>query len=84
MIDFILEEGLIMIPTLFVIAEIIKAMEIINARYIPAILLVISLAMTPLILQGGYTADNIVQAILVTGGTVLGYEVYKETIRGDD
>lgn len=84
MLDFILEEGLIMIPALYVLAEIIKAMEIINARYIPVILLVISVVLTPLILVGGYSAENIVQAILVTGGTILSYETYKESIKGDD
>lgn len=82
--DFILEEGLIMIPTLYIIAEIIKLMDVINTRFIPVILLVISIVITPLILTGGYNAENIVQAVLVVGATVLGHETYKETIKGDE
>lgn len=84
MIDFILEEGLIMIPTLFVIAEIIKMTNIISSRFIPIVLLVISTIITPLILTGGYSANNIVQAILVVGGTILSHETYKESIKGDE
>jgi len=83
MLDFILEDGLIMIPTLYVLAEIIKMTDIINTRFIPVILLALSIAITPLILTGGYNADNIVQAILIAGATVFSNQVYKQT-RSDE
>ena len=85
-LNFIVEDGLIMIPALFIIAEIIKSTQIVSNKYIPALMLVISLLITPLILLGGYTADNIVQAILIAGATVFSNEFIqkgKEIARGE-
>ena len=77
-INFIIEEGLIMIPVLYIIGEIIKFTGILNNKWIPLTLLVFSILFTPLLL-GGFTPDNIVQAILVTGATVLGDQLIKQT-----
>lgn len=77
-INFIIEEGLIMIPVLYIIGEIIKFTGVLNNKWIPLTLLVFSLLFTPLLL-GGFTPDNIVQAILVTGVTVLGDQLIKQT-----
>lgn len=82
-LEYIVAEGLIMIPVLYILAEIIKPTQLIKSRYIPVMLLIVSLGFTPLVL-GGFTADNTVQAVLVTGVTVLGYELYKESIKGDE
>ena len=76
-INFIIEEGLIMIPVLYIIGEIIKFTGVLNNKWIPLTLLVFSLLFTPLLL-GGFTPDNIVQAILVTGVTVLGDQLIKQ------
>lgn len=73
-LKFIVEEGLIMIPTLWFIGNIIKGTNKISKPYIPFILLPISMILTPLII-GGYSADNIVQAILVVAGAVLSHEL---------
>ena len=77
-INFIIEEGLIMIPVLYIIGEIIKFTGVLNNKWIPLTLLVFSLLFTPLLL-GGFTPDNIVQAILVTGATVLGDQLIKQS-----
>ena len=77
-INFIIEEGLIMIPVLYTIGEIIKFTGVLNNKWIPLSLLVFSLLFTPLLL-GGFTPDNIVQAVLVTGATVLGDQIIKQT-----
>ena len=77
-INFILEEGLIMIPVLYIIGEIIKFTGVLNNKWIPLTLLVFSLIFTPLLL-GGFTPDNIVQAVLVTGVTVLGNQLIKQS-----
>ena len=77
-INFIIDEGLIMIPVLYIIGEIIKFTGVLNNKWIPLTLLVISLLFTPLLL-GGFTPDNIVQAVLVTGVTVLGDQLIKQT-----
>lgn len=72
---FILKEGLVMIPVLYILVEIIKGVDLINKKYLPLVALLISLAITPLILIGGYNADNIVQAILIAGATVYTHEL---------
>lgn len=69
-LEYVVGDGLVMIPALFVIGMIIKETAYIRNELIPVILLGISLALTPLLL-GGYDATNIVQAILVTGAAVL-------------
>ena len=76
-INFIIEEGLIMIPVLYIIGEIIKFTGVLNNKWIPLTLLVFSLLFTPLLL-GEFTPDNIVQAVLVTGVTVLGDQLIKQ------
>ena len=77
-INFIIEEGLIMMPVLYIIGEIIKFTGVLNNKWIPLTLLVFSLLFTPLLL-GGFTPDNIVQAVLVTGVTVLGDQLIKQS-----
>ena len=77
-INFIIEEGLIMIPALYIIGEIIKFTGVLNNKWIPLTLLVFSILFTPLLL-GGFTPDNIVQAVLVTGATVLGDQLIKQS-----
>ena len=77
-INFIIEEGLIMIPVLYIIGEIVKFTGVLNNKWIPLTLLIFSLLFTPLLL-GGFTPDNIVQAVLVTGVTVLGDQLIKQS-----
>ena len=77
-ISYIIEEGLIMIPALYIIGEIIKFTGVLNNKWIPLTLLIVSLIFTPLLL-GGFTPDNIVQAVLVTGVTVLGDQLIKQS-----
>ena len=82
-LDFIIDEGLIMIPVLYVLAEFIKGTEVMKNKYIPILLLAISIILTPLVLKTGYNADNIVQAILVAGATVLGNQLLKQSRRDE-
>ena len=77
-INLIIEEGLIMIPVLYIIGEIIKFTGVLNNKWIPLTLLVFSILFTPLLL-GGFTPDNIVQGVLVTGVTVLGDQLIKQS-----
>ena len=78
-LSYILEEGLIVIPALYILAEIIKGTGVVKNKWIPVILLGVSLVLTPLIVTGGYTADNIVQAILIAGATVFGNELISQS-----
>lgn len=81
-LNYVVQEGLVMIPVLYIIGEIVKGTEFLSGKWIPLMLLVISICFTPLLL-GAYTADNIVQAILVAGATVFGHELIKQSSKGD-
>lgn len=76
-VHFIVEEGLIMIAVLYVLGEIIARTHVIANNFIPVVLLFVSIILTPLII-GGYTGENMVQAILVVGVTVFGDQLYKQ------
>lgn len=77
-VEFIIEKAYIMVPVLWIIGYIIKNTERIKDKYIPLILLGISIGFSPLLL-GGYTPENIVQAVLVAGGAVLSNELYRQS-----
>lgn len=77
--NFIFDDGLVMILVLWIIGYFIKHAGILRTEWIPFLLLGISLVFTPLIL-GSYTAEHIVQAVLVTGAAVLGHQF---VIQGD-
>lgn len=81
-LNYVVQEGLVMIPVLFIIGEIIKGTELLSNKWIPLVVLVISIGFTPLVL-GAYTANNIVQAVLVAGVTVFGNELVKQSSKGD-
>lgn len=72
-LQFILEDGLDIIMFLWIIGYFIKMAKVVSHEWIPFLLLIISLLFTPFKL-GGYTADNIIQAVLVTGAAVLGHQ----------
>ncbi|MGL9910074.1 phage holin family protein [Enterococcus sp. DIV0213h] len=72
-LQFILEDGLEIIVFLWIIGYFMKMSKVVKHEWIPFLLLLISLLFTPLKL-GGYTADNFVQAVLITGAAVLGHQ----------
>ena len=78
LLKFIIEEAYIMVPTLWVVGFIVKQTEQIKDKYIPFILLVASLLLSPWML-GGYNAQNVIQAILVAGGAVLADNLYRQS-----
>ena len=78
LLELIIQEAYIMVPVLWVIGYIIKNTEWIKDKYIPLTLLVISIGFSPLLL-GGYTPENIVQAVLVAGGAVLSNELHRQS-----
>lgn len=81
-LNYVVQEGLVMIPALFIVGEIIKGTELLGNKWIPLVILIVSIGFTPLVL-GAYTADNIVQAVLVAGVTVFGNELIKQSSKGD-
>lgn len=81
-LNYVVQEGLVMMPVLFIIGETIKSTELLSNKWIPLALLIVSIGFTPLLL-GAYTADNVVQAVLVAGVTVFGNELIKQSSKGD-
>ncbi|MFW3504296.1 phage holin family protein [Aerococcus viridans] len=81
-LNYVVQEGLVMIPVLFIIGKIIKGTELLSNKWIPLVVLIVSVGFTPLLL-GAYTADNIVQAVRVAGVTVFGNELIKQSSKGD-
>ena len=77
-LEYVVQEGLVMIPVLFILAEVIKHTELLDNKWIPLTLLIISIAFTPVLL-GTFNPDNIVQAVLVAGVTVFADQLYKQT-----
>ncbi|WP_429972340.1 phage holin family protein [Enterococcus sp. AZ015] len=71
--QFIIEDGLELIVFLWIVGYFIKMTKIVKHEWVPFILLIISLFFTPFKL-GAYTADNIIQAVFVTGAAVLGHQ----------
>lgn len=80
-LEYIVEGGYIVAIALWVLGSFIKSVDAINSQLIPIILLTVSLGFTPLVI-GGYSPDNVVQAVLIAGLAVFGNELIKQTIRG--
>lgn len=78
LIKYLVDDALVMILVLRIIGSQIKNTDIIVDKLIPPVLTLISIGFTPLLL-GGYTPDNIVQAILVAGGSVLLDQTIKQS-----
>lgn len=78
LLEFIVEEAYIMMPALWVVGFVIKKTEHIRDKYIPFVLLVASLLLSPWML-GGYSPQNVIQAILVAGGAVLADNLYRQS-----
>ncbi len=76
-LEYIVQEGIVLIPFLMIVAYIIKNTGWIQNELIPLILLGVSVLITPWLL-GGFTAANIIQSVLVVGGAVLANQTYKQ------
>jgi hypothetical protein len=82
-LNFVLEEALVMIPVIFILTEIVKKAELVKSKYLLIVALLWSLILTPWLL-GGWNAENIVQAILITGMAVLFDQGLKQFMEGDE
>lgn len=76
MVEYIVENALVLVPVLNIIGMIIKNTEKIKDKYIPLILLFFGIVGTVAIL--GLSADSVVQGVLVTGTAVYGNQVVKQ------
>lgn len=75
-LDYIIEDGLVLIPVLYFFGEMIKGMENIKDKYIPLILLVIGIGFS--IASFGFEVSSVIQGVLITGTTVYSNQVVKQ------
>ncbi len=75
-IDFIKDEGFIIIPVLYILGMIIKGIDKIPDKYIPLILLVFGCCFSMILL--GISISSFFQGILLTGTAVYGNQVFKQ------
>ena len=76
-LNYIVDNVLILIPVLYIIGTFLKGLEIINDKYIPLILMAFSIAFSIAIL--GLNVDSIIQGILIAGTTVLSNQLVKQS-----
>ena len=75
--EFILDNRIILIPVLIIIGWFIKNTRIIPDKYIPLILLLVSILLS-LWVEMGITVQAVIQGILVAGAAVLGHQIQKQ------
>ena len=75
--NYIVEDGLILIPVLYVIGYIIKQTNILSNRWIPLALLVIGIIFSIFLLNDPIV-DRVIQGILISGVTVFIDQVKKQ------
>jgi len=75
-LNYIVENALILIPALLVIGQIIKNIEVIPDKYIPLILLVFGIGGAFACI--GVSVDSAIQGVLVTGAAVYGNQIVKQ------
>ncbi len=75
-LDFITENALVLIPSLIILGQIIKNIEIIPNKFIPLILL--PFGVLGAMALGGWTIQSTVQGVLITGTAVYGNQIYKQ------
>jgi len=75
-LNFIAEEGLVLVPVLYILGMIMKGIEKIPDKYIPLILLVFGCCFSMLLL--GASVSSFIQGILLTGTAVYGNQIFKQ------
>ena len=75
--NYMIENRLILIPVLDILGSFLKGLENVKDKYIPLVLLTIGIGFSVAII--GFSVDAIIQGILVTGVTVLGNQLIKQS-----
>lgn len=76
-LEYILENRLVLIPVLMIIGWIVKQLRVIGDKYIPLILLGLGILFSVL-LEWDISVQGVVQGVLVTGAAVLGNQIPKQ------
>ena len=75
--NYIAENALVLIPVIYIIGMFLKGLKGVSDKYIPFVLMFVSIAFSIAML--GLNVDSIIQGILVTGVTVLGNQLIKQS-----
>lgn len=75
--SFIQENLVIIVAVLYVIGLILRNLEMVPNKYIPVILLIISVAFC--VALNGYKVESIIQGIIISGATVLTNQIWKQS-----
>lgn len=81
LLSYVAESAVILVPVLYVVGAIIKGTEFISDKFIPLILLPFGIIGS--VALAGFTADAIMQGILVTGVTVYGNQIIKQLTKAE-
>lgn len=81
-LTYVKEEALVLVPVLMILGKMIKVSKIIESRFIPLILLFISLIFTTF--NFGFSYQSVIQGILVAGAAVFSHQLIKQAKNGDD
>ncbi|HOV69523.1 MAG TPA: phage holin family protein [Clostridia bacterium] len=79
--ELIQDNGLILIPVIWIIGQFLKETPLIKNWLIPYILLVIGVLLS--CLTWGWNSTGITQGILITGVAVLGHQLVKQACNRD-
>ena len=80
-LNYIMDNALIMIPVLLVLGQIVKGIEKIPDKWIPLILLPVGVAGA--LALGGLNIDSAIQGVLVTGAAVYGNQIVKQLSKNE-
>ena len=80
---FITENALQMVAVFYVLGAIIKNTTLVKDKFIPLVLITISLAVTPATVGGYMDPQSYVQAVLVVGAAVLVNELPKQLSKAE-
>lgn len=75
-INYIVDNALILIPALVILGAIVKHIAVIPDKFIPLILLVFGIGGAMALM--GLTVDAVIQGVLVTGAAVYGNQLVKQ------
>lgn len=74
--NYVVDNALILIPVLYVLGTILKGTEKIEDKYIPVVLLPVGVVLAMLLV--GFNVNGFIQGILVTGATVYANQLVKQ------
>ena len=80
-LNFIVDNALVLVPVIYVLGSILKGTEVIKDKYIPVILLPIGVLLSMFLL--GFNVQAFIQGVLVVGVSVYGNQLVKQIKKGE-